>query len=100
MELGLGLAGVEVIGDFFLKSYATNQDGFMLAAGMVAYAGMAWLMANGLSKGDGLAVTNAYWDGSSGIATALMATYLFGETLTSIQWFGMGLVFVGLFLIG
>ncbi len=101
MELGLTLTGVELVADYLLKSYAVSKDGVMLAAGLVAYAGLGWVLANGMAEGmGGLAIANAYWDATSGVATALMATYLFGETLTSNQWFGIVLVCVGLFLIG
>lgn len=88
---------VESVGDFSLKKYAlTNSKGFLsMGIGVYTILGgiLGWLL-----KSNGIAIVNAFWDGTSNILTMAMGGLLFNETYTVRQWIGMAVVTIGIFL--
>jgi multidrug transporter EmrE-like cation transporter len=94
---GFYLTATELIGDISLKTYAQKGGMVALAIGTAAYLGLEAIMIEKL-KYNSLAIVNGYWDGMSTIATSI-AAILMGETLTSLQLTGLGLLSSGLFML-
>ena len=99
MEFILPITGIEAFGDFQLSKYVDTNDFSHLALGYGSYAIIVWLFVKSI-KSKGLAWSNAMWDGTSNLATGLVAIYILGESPTQEQLIGMALVSVGIFLIG
>jgi multidrug transporter EmrE-like cation transporter len=94
---GFYLTITELIGDISLKTYAQKGGMAALAIGTAAYLGLEAIMIEKL-KYNSLAIVNGYWDGMSTIATTIAAMFM-GETLTSVQLGGLGLLSSGLFML-
>lgn len=99
MEAGAVLTATELVADGLLKQYTIGGNKLLLYGGLAGYAGLGGVLLYFMQRGDGLALSNAYWDGFSGILTAVLAITFLGESLTMQQWFGICLVGFGLLIL-
>jgi multidrug transporter EmrE-like cation transporter len=89
----------EIFGDFKFKDFARLGGVENFAQGLVGYAGVIFFLIRSLKVGN-IIYVNGMWDGISGILETLAAYFILGERLSSpIQYIGLGLLFVGLFLL-
>jgi multidrug transporter EmrE-like cation transporter len=95
---GVLLSLIEGVGSYSLKRFAVGGASMFLSFGMAVYLALAgvltWLM-----KSNGLALVNAYWDGTSNLLTMLMGSFIFNEKYTVRQWIGMGTIALGILII-
>jgi len=89
----------EYVGDASFKTFARSDNGYeYLLLGLVAYAFTIKLLIESLKTGN-LIYTNGMWDGISAIIGTLLAYFLLKETLsTKMQWSGLLLIILGVFL--
>ena len=86
----VGLAAIEVYGDFNLRWYAQTDALHFLLKGLVGYAGVVFMLIRSL-RSDNLLYVNGLWDGLSGLIESLAAFYLLGDRLKSNQQY-VGLI--------
>lgn len=86
------LTGVEAVGDYGAKiqNPLLTLGGYNLLAATLYQA----------LKTNGLALTNAWWDGVSNVVTMFLGVIVFGERITTREGIGAALITLGLFLIG
>ncbi|GAA4802759.1 DMT family transporter [Tomitella cavernea] len=93
----VGAIGAEVLGTMSLRAATDHAAWYALvAAGYVtAFALLSWLLRSGLPIG----VVYGIW-GASGVAlTAMLATVIFGETLSAAAIAGIALIIIGVVLV-
>ena len=90
---------IEALGDYHLALYATKGIIGSLVIGYLAYGTALVFFVNSI-RNMGLAWSNSAWDGLSNIATNLVAVFALGEKPTTTEYFGMGLISLGLVLLG
>ena len=90
---------IEAFGDYHLALYAIKGTLGSLIVGYLAYGITLVLFVNSI-RIMGLAWSNSAWDGWSNIATNLVAVFALGETPTTTDYIGMGLISTGLLLLG
>ena len=89
----------EIIGDFGFKGVARQGGSINWATGLGGYIGVIYYLINSLRVGN-VTYVNGMWDGISAILETAAAYFLFGETLNSVwQYFGLGLIISGLFIL-
>lgn len=98
--LNITLATIsEIFGDFKFKDYARLGGVGNFTQGLIGYAGVIFFLIRSLRVGN-IIYVNGMWDGISGILETLAAYFILGERLTNpMQYFGLGLLFAGLFLL-
>jgi len=85
-------------GDLLLKKWATNSQLWVLLAGLfISVIGLVFLAFGFKSKS--IATANIIFIAVNMITLLLAQIFYFKETLTSIQFFGILLSVVGLFII-
>ncbi|QDQ96035.1 DMT family transporter [Tomitella fengzijianii] len=92
-----GAIGAEVLGTMSLRAATEHAAWYALvvAAYITAFALLSWLLRSGLPIG----VVYGIW-GASGVAlTAVLATVIFGETLSAAAIAGIALIIVGVVLV-
>lgn len=88
----------EIFGDFSLKDYARDDKPIDLAKGLIGYAGVIYFLIKSLAQAN-IIYVNGMWDGISGIVETLAAYFILKEKMnTKEQYFGLGLLMVGLFI--
>lgn len=88
----------EIIGDFGFKRFAdTNLLGGFLQ-GLVGYVGVIFFLIRSFRSANVLYV-NGLWDGISGLVESLAAIIFLGDRLEFIQYVGIGVIMLGLFLL-
>lgn len=93
------LSVVEIYGDFALRFYAQTNNVTYLFHGMAGYAGVVFFLIQSLRYGNVLYV-NGMWDGMSGILESAAAYLVLGDRLEKpIQYVGLVLTVVGIFLL-
>jgi len=80
----VGLAVIEVYGDFNLRWYAQTNSFHFLLKGLAGYAGVVFMLIRSL-RTDNVLYVNGLWDGMSGLIESLAAFYLLGDRLKSNQ---------------
>lgn len=70
---------------------------FPLAA--LVYSTQPFIFYKSLST-DSMTVMNLLWDVMSDVLVAVIGIFVFGETLSSLQWLGMVLAILGITLLG
>lgn len=66
---------------------------------MIGYAGVIFYLIKSLRVGN-VTYVNGMWDGVSAILETAVAFFVFGERLkTPMQYLGLGLIVVGLFIL-
>lgn len=80
----LGLAAIEVYGDFNLRWYAQTNAFHYLVKGLAGYAGVVYMLIRSL-RTDNVLYVNGLWDGLSGLIESLAAFYFLGDRLKSGQ---------------
>lgn len=95
----LCLTAVEIFADFALKHYVTTGSQIAISIGAFGYAVIVFLLVKSL-QGSTLLYVKGMWDGLSGLAESLAAFVFLGERFVRWeQYLGLGLTFVGLFLL-
>lgn len=90
----LVLTATEVFADVCAKT-GSNLGSFL------GYNALAYELPIILAeKGNGLALTNAYWNSMTNITHTFIGVYFFHEQLSNKQLAGIGLVTVGILLLG
>ena len=93
------LSVVEIYGDFALRFYAQTNNITYLFHGIAGYVGVIFFLIQSLRQGNVLYV-NGMWDGISGVLESAAAYVVLGDRLEKpIQYVGLVLTFVGLFLL-
>jgi multidrug transporter EmrE-like cation transporter len=93
------LSVVEIAGNFALKKFS-NEGGIKnLSIGILGYIGVIYFLIMSL-QGSTVLLVNIGWDGISAIIQTLAAYFILGERLESqIQYLGIVIIILGLFLI-
>jgi len=94
-----GIVLIEALGDYYLAEFAINGLASGVVIGYLSYAIVLVLFVSSI-RTMGLAWSNSAWDGSSNIATNLVAVYGLGEKPSTTQYIGMGLISFGILLLG
>jgi multidrug transporter EmrE-like cation transporter len=95
----VGLSLIEIVGDFALKQYANGGTIIHLIVGIFGYIGVVIMLIISLHDSTVLLV-NAGWDGTSALLESLAAYLILGERFTdNTQYFGVGFIIVGLYLL-
>lgn len=90
----LSAAGV-IAGDYFSKSWSVNQRVSLAALAIAGYACSAIFYMPTLLR-EGLIVTSVVWSVLSIIGFLVIGLFVFNETLTPLQWLGVGFGVVSL----
>lgn len=95
----IGLAIVEIFGDFTLEKYTQTWDVSYLVEGSTWYVGVVFFLIKSL-VGSNILYVNGMWDGISGLLESLAAFYFLGERFESTwQYLGLGMIISGLVLL-
>lgn len=86
----VGLAAIEVYGDFNLRWYAQTDALHFLLKGIAGYVGVVFMLVRSLRENNVLYV-NGLWDGLSGLIESIAAFYILGDRLKSNQQY-VGLI--------
>ena len=93
------LSVVEIYGDFALRFYAQTNNIAYLFHGIAGYVGVVFFLLQSLRHGNVLYV-NGMWDGISSILESAAAYVVLGDRLEKpIQYVGLGLTVIGIFLL-
>ena len=87
--LGISASGV-ITGDYFAKLWSTNQRGLFILLSIAGYAVSSLFYIPTLLRG-GLVVTSIIWCVLSIIGFLFIGVYMFHESLSGLQWVGVGL---------
>lgn len=90
---------VESIAEYFINLSKTSNQLYYLYIGMITYVFVAYLFYLFLKLGTSFAVSNTIWQVSNIIILSLVSYFIFKENLTKIQWTGICLAIVSVFLI-
>lgn len=94
-----GLACVELIGDFALKTYANDGGLGYLGLGILGYIGVVSLLIVAL-QGSTLLVVNNGWDGMSSLIESFLAYVVLGERFDNyMQYVGLFMVVLGMYFL-
>ena len=94
----IGLASVEIVGDFALKEYANNGGAMPLAIGIGGYIGVVYMLIQSL-KGSTVLMVNGAWDGVSTVLESLAAYLILGERFDNyLQYVGLAITIFGIYL--
>ena len=95
----LGLALVEIVGDYGFKQYANDKGLSYLGVGIAGYIGVMIMLVISLQDSTILMVNNA-WDGISTLLESLFAIFVLQEKFEHLsQYIGMCFIILGLFLL-
>lgn len=89
MLLGLSAAGV-IAGDYFAKFWSTNQKGIFVLLAVLGYAASSLFYIPTLLR-EGLVITSLIWSILAIIGFLVIGLFVFNETLSTVQWIGVGL---------
>jgi multidrug transporter EmrE-like cation transporter len=93
------LSIVEIFGDFNLRWYASSNQLSYLYYGIIGYIGVIYFLIQSL-RDDNVLYVNGMWDGVSGLIESAAAYIVLGDRLEKpIQYAGLGLVIVGIYLL-
>ncbi len=85
------LSSISVIaGDYFAKSWSVSQKTGLYLLSLLGYLLSSFFYIPSLLK-EGLVITAVVWDMISVIGFLFIGLVLFHETLTTLQWVGVGL---------
>lgn len=87
-----------VAGDYFAKTWSLSRSGIWFALAVVAYGGSVFFYVPTLLR-EGLVLTSMLWNIFTGIGFLLIGLLVFRESLTVMQWIGVGLGFASLVLL-
>jgi len=82
-----------------LKSKSVLTGSYILPFTMAMYSLEPVLFFKALSF-KGIGIINALWDDISTIFIALIGAFVFGETITPINWLGIIFCTIGMILVG
>lgn len=89
----------EIFGDFKFKDFARVGGASNFLQGTFGYIGVIYFLIKSLRVGNVIYV-NGMWDGVSAVLETLAAYFILGERLnTPIQYFGLSLLIIGLFIL-
>lgn len=95
----VGLSLIEIVGDYGLKQYANDKGLAFLGLGIAGYMGVVSALIMSL-QGSTLLLVNTAWDGISTLLASIFSFFILGERFENyLQYFGMVLIIVGLFLL-
>lgn len=95
------LTAVEVVADTAAKlgnNDARFFDGYNNAVLYAGYNLEAFILSKVL-KNNSIAITTAYWNAMTTLTHTLVGTLAFGEVLEREDFFGIGLIIAGIFLL-
>lgn len=87
------------LGEYFSKLWGNNPSlkGTVFVVVAYAFGSIFWLPA--LLHKNQLAIMGTAWLLLATVATAVLGVFVFGESLTSLQWFGLGLAGVAIIIL-
>lgn len=95
------LTAIEVVGDTAAKLGANDKrffDGNNDLVTYGSYIALAYTLKQVLPR-NSIAITNAYWNAMTNITHTLIGTLAFGETLSTQDYLGIGLITAGILLL-
>ena len=105
----LGIVVIETLSQTFTrKFYDTNKEGentdgtknfWLMVFAFAFYALVLYLLLQAYKYSD-FAITNAFWDSGTIIATALVGYFYFGERFKWQELMGLGFVVTGAIILG
>lgn len=85
------LSSMAVIwGDYFAKYWSTNQKTIFYLLGILGYFLAGFFYIPSLLK-EGLIITSVLWQVITTVGLLVIGVAIFHETLTALQWAGVGL---------
>jgi multidrug transporter EmrE-like cation transporter len=96
-RFGMAMGVVETVSDASLKAYAQTNNNAYLATSVGGYGGILYLFQRALRK-DKLGRVNAFWNSFTTMSDVAVGMAM-GETYTSQQLLGFGLISIGIFMI-
>lgn len=88
---------IETLADGSLKAYAQGNDVRFLGATVAGYSSIIYVYQRAL-RNEKLGRVNAFWNACTSISNVAMGMAM-GETYTSRQFLGFGLISIGVLLI-
>jgi multidrug transporter EmrE-like cation transporter len=98
MNAGVYLTLTELVGDTSIRQYAKTGQSAFLALGTAAYLGLVYILQWAF-RTEYLSIVNGYWDAYSNILTTLVAVFVLGEKITTMQLVGLFLIGGGIYLL-
>lgn len=97
----LYMASVDAIVMPLLKAKKLGMltGNWMFPLASLVYATQPFIFYNSLST-DSMTVMNLLWDVMSDVLVAVIGVFVFGESLSPLQWLGMVLSILGITLLG
>lgn len=81
------------------KKLGMLTGNWMFPLASIVYASQPLIFYKSLST-DSMTVMNLLWDVMSDVLVAIIGIFVFGETLSPLQWLGMVLAIAGITLLG
>jgi multidrug transporter EmrE-like cation transporter len=97
LRWALLMTAIESVGDASLRQNAKTSDPKFFALGQASYITQAYVLSFAL-KDNKLGIVNAYWNAMTNITNMLIGM-AGGETYTSSQFLGIGLITAGILLL-
>lgn len=93
------LSAAEIVGDFALKEFANKGGVLPLSVGIAGYIGVVYFLIVAL-QGSTVLFVNGAWDGISALMESIAAYFFLGERFHNpIQYVGLALIIVGVYLL-
>jgi len=93
------LAGIEIVADFALKSYANGGGWAALDMGVMGYVGVIFFLIRALT-GSTILYVNGMWDAISTLMESAAAFFILGERFADpLQYVGLALVISGTYFL-
>jgi drug/metabolite transporter (DMT)-like permease len=81
------------------KKLGMLTGNWMFPLASIVYASQPFIFYKSLSS-DSMTVMNILWDVTSDVLVAIIGIFIFGESLSPLQWVGMVLALLGITLLG
>jgi len=96
-RFGVAMGAIETLSDASLKAYAQTDNTGYLATTVGGYGTVIYLFQRALRK-DKLGRVNAFWNSFTTMSDVAVGMAM-GETYTTQQLLGFGLISIGIFMI-
>lgn len=92
------VAVLDVLGISLGKAYTLSQKPWLFVGAVISYTFMGALLVMTLHY-KGLAIANILWASFTVIAATMIAYFYFKESITPVQFIGIGLTLIGILLV-
>ncbi|MFA5842948.1 MAG: SMR family transporter [Candidatus Gracilibacteria bacterium] len=94
----LATALADLAGEIAAKYHDLTKNNWFLWLTIVFFGLAGFLFAKSL-RFEGMAITNILWVALSTILVTLVGYFYFKETISLLQWIGIGVILIGLILV-